>query len=62
MGYIILMIKYQSKFDVIRLSAGLYAYNIIFNNIQWNLSKQNLLGTNVSVSKRQVFDLYRLNL
>ena len=27
------MIKYQSKFDVIRLSAGLYAFNIIFNNI-----------------------------
>jgi hypothetical protein len=30
--------------------------------IQWNLSKQNFLGTNVYVWNRQVFALYRSNL
>ena len=29
--------------------------------IQWNLSKPNLLGTNFCVQNREVFSLYRLN-
>ena len=32
-----------------------------FNELQWNLFKQNLFGTKGCVQNKQVFDLYRLN-
>jgi hypothetical protein len=35
--------------------------NIDWLKIQWNLSKQNLIGTSFFVHNRQVFCLYRLN-
>jgi hypothetical protein len=54
------------------IERALYKYSILYienctfysqfgGEIQWNLSKPNLLGTNFCVQNREVFSLYRLN-
>jgi hypothetical protein len=35
--------------------------SILILSVQWNLSKQNLLGFNFCIRNRQVFGLYELN-
>jgi hypothetical protein len=35
--------------------------SVYIKSVQWNPSKQNLVGTNFCVRNRQVFGLYRLN-
>jgi hypothetical protein len=51
-------------FNTISLASPKYGINLnIYAQyiVQWNLFKQNYLGSNFFVQNKQVFSLYRLN-